>query len=111
MLIKGIDVTLVEEIESGRDPLNQPVYKETETVVSNVLVSPSSTDEITDTINLYGKKAVYTLAIPKGDAHDWTNKKVKFFGKTFHTFGEPIQGIESMIPLQWNMKVSVEIYE
>lgn len=107
----GIDVILVEEIENGRDPLNQPIYEEKETVVSNVLVSPSTTDEITDTTNLYGKKAIYTLAIPKGDNHDWSNKKVKFFNKTFRTFGEPIQGIDVLIPLQWNMKVSVEIYE
>lgn len=110
-MIKGIDVILFEEEEIGRDSLNQPVYKTTEAVISNVLVSPASTNEITDNTNLYGKKAVYTLAIPKGDEHDWTNKTVKFFGKLWRTFGEPIKGIEEMIPLDWNTKVSVELYE
>ena len=110
-MIKGIDVILLEETENGRDALNQPIYETTETTVSNVLVSPASTTEITDSTNLYGKKAVYTLAIPKEDEHDWINKTVKFFGKSWRTFGEPIKGIEELIPLEWNMKVSVELYE
>lgn len=109
--IKGITVTLYEETQSGTDDFNRPIYTETPVEVNNVLVSPSSTSETLDTVNLTGKKAVYTLGIPKGDTHNWKDKKVEFFGETFRTFGEPLKGIDDMIPLEWNTKIQVERYE
>lgn len=109
--IKGIDVILVEEREIGRDPFNAAIYQETEVLVSNVLIAPASSDDTINSTNLYGKKAVYILGIPKGDGHDWENKKIKFFGQTFKSFGKVTQGIEAMIPLDWNKKVQVESYE
>ena len=48
-----------------------------------------------------------TLAIPKGDAHDWNDVQVAFFGQHFRTCGGVVQGIERMIPLCWNKKVQV----
>ena len=107
----GITVTLYEVKQTGTDAFNEPTYKETAVNVDNVLVSPTSTDEITDAINLYGRKAVYTLAIPKGDTHDWENRKVSFFGQDFRVFGIPTEGIDHLIPLGWNKKVTVERYE
>ena len=68
--LRGITVTLYEKTQTGTDAFNRPVYTETAVSVDNVLVSPTSTSETLDTVNLTGKKAVYTLAIPKGDAHD-----------------------------------------
>lgn len=109
--IKGITVTLYEQAQTGMDAFNRPIITETAVDVENVLVSPASTSETLDTVNLTGKKAVYTLGIPKGDSHDWKDKKVEFFGETFRTFGEPLRGIEEMIPLEWNTKIQVERYE
>lgn len=109
--IKGIKVVLVNLKEIGHDPFGAPITEEVETVVENVIVSPTTTDDIVDAQNLYGKKAVYTLGIPKGDTNNWEDAKVRFFGKTFRTFGLPLEGIEEMIPLDWNKKVMVEIYE
>lgn len=109
--LRGITITLYEKTQTGTDAFNRPVYTETVVSVDNVLVAPASTSETLDTVNLTGKKAVYTLGIPKGDTHDWKDKKVEFFGETFKTFGEPLKGIEAMIPLDWNTKVQVERYE
>ncbi|WP_311537213.1 hypothetical protein [uncultured Anaerococcus sp.] len=109
--IKGIKVILVEEVEEGRDPFNAPLLVEKEIEIENVLVSPTTSDDIINSTNLYGKKAAYVLGIPKGDNHDWENKKIKFFGQTFKSFGKVTQGIEAMIPLEWNKKVRVETYE
>ena len=109
--IHGITVTLYETVEGVADAFNRPTKVETAVEVDNVLVSPASTSETLDTVNLTGKKAVYTLAIPKGDTHDWKDKKVEFFGETFRTFVEPLKGIEEMIPLEWNTKIQVERYE
>ena len=109
--IKGITVTLINKIETGKDPFGKPIYEDSEILVDNVLVSPTSSDDIVNQLNLTGKKAVYTLAIPKGDTHDWRDRRVDFFGQSFKTFGEPLQGIESNIPLDWNMKVKIEKYD
>ena len=111
MMIKGITVILCEQTQTGADAFNRPIYTETEVEVENVLVAPSSTDDITTSIDLTGKKAVYTLAIPKNDEHEWENKKIKFFGRTWFSFGFTIEGIEENIPLLWNKKVMVERYE
>ena len=71
------------EKEGNRNIYNHPTYTKTPVEVDNVLVAPVTTSETLDTVNLTGKKAVYTLAIPKGDTHDWKDKKVEFFGDTF----------------------------
>ena len=56
-------------------------------------------------------KVIYKLAIPKGDTHIWTDCLVEFFGKKFKVVGEPIEGIEEMLPLSWNKQVQVECYD
>ncbi|WP_249629756.1 hypothetical protein [Streptococcus uberis] len=109
--IHGIPITLIDKQVVSVDPFGTPVVKDVEILVDNVLVSPSSTDDVTNQLSLTGKKAVYTLAIPKGDMHDWENKEVIFFGKKWRTVGFATEGIESMIPLEWNKKVMVERYE
>ena len=108
--IKGITVKLYERQQTGEDDFKAPIYEETAVEVQNVLVSPSSSNEIVEQLNLHGKMAVYTLAIPKGDTHNWENTTVEFFGEKWHTIGLPIEGIESLIPLDWNKKVTVERY-
>ena len=109
-LLHGITIQLYERTETGKDAFNRPVYTETAVNVDNVLIGEPSTQEIVDTLNLTGKKLAYTLAIPKGDTHDWTDVSVSFWGEKFRTIGEPTQGIETMIPLDWNKKVRVERY-
>lgn len=110
-MIKGITVTLYDKKQKSVDPFGAPIYEEVEIPVENVLVSPTSSDDIVNTMNLTGRKAVYTLAIPKGDTNNWENKKVRFFGEDWQTFGIPLEGMEHLIPLDWNKKVMVERYE
>lgn len=110
-MLKGITVTLYEKTQSGVDDFNRPVYTETPVSIDNVLVAPLSSQEIIDTLNLTGAKATYQLAIPKSDTNDWTDKKVAFFGETWHTVGIPLKGIDDLIPGEWNTKVTVERYE
>lgn len=109
--IRGISVTLYEQIEVCEDDFGATIYEENPIRVDNVLVLPTLGDDVINHLNLTGRKAVYTLAIPKGDTNNWINKKVEFFGETWRTFGEPVQGMEHQIPLDWNLKVQVERYE
>lgn len=110
-ILKGMTVTLINKIPNGVDPFDNPIYKEMEIKVDNVIVAPASTDDITNSLNLTGRKAVYTLGIPKGDTHDWENAEVRFFNERWRTFGIPIEGIEALVPLDWHKKVMVERYE
>lgn len=109
-MIKGIPVTIKTEVQVGVDGFNNPIYEYSDETVENVLVSPATSDDIVSTQDLTGKKAVYTLAIPKGDSHDWQDRIVNFWGQDWRTFGYPIEGIEENIPLDWNKKVMVERY-
>lgn len=94
-MIKGTDIKLYsgDEFET----------------VHNVLVGNSANPESTDkqTEN-GGRMQTFTLAIPKGDTHDWVNRIVEFFGKRFRTVGYPVQGIEENIPLSWHKQVNVQ---
>lgn len=109
--IKGMTVTLIDKVKTGQDDFGHSIFEDKEIEVENVLVSPTTSDDITTQLNLTGKKAEYTLAIPKGDMNNWTDKEVRFFGKRWRTVGIPQEGIEEMIPLEWNKKVMVEHYE
>ena len=109
--MRGISVILYDKQEIGRDSMNMPIYEETPIVIDNVLVAPTSATEILDTLNLTGKRAVYNMAIPKGDAHIWEDRRVHFFNNDWRVISFPTEGIEHLIPLSWNKKVQVELIE
>ena len=109
--IHGIPIALIDKQVVSTDPFGSPIVKDVEILVDNVLVAPATTEDVTNQLSLTGKKISYTLGIQKGDMHDWENKEVRFFGKRWKTVGIPLEGIESMVPLEWNRKVMVERYE
>lgn len=110
-MISGMSVILYERTQTGLDDFNHPIYAENPVTIDNVLIAPASADDIINNVDLQGRKAIYTLAIPKGDTHKWTDSRVDFFGESWHVFGEPLEGMEHQIPLEWNKKVMVERYE
>lgn len=109
--LKGISVVLIAKQVTGKDPFGKEITIDFDIEVENVLVAPATTEDITNQLSLTGKKVEYVLAIPKGDKHDWENKEVRLFGKKWRTVGLPLEGIEGLIPLNWNKKVMVERYE
>ena len=109
--MRGIAITLYDKVQTGVDAFNRPVYEDVATTIDNVLIGEPTTEDVINELNLTGKHLAYTLAIPKGDTHEWNDRKVEFFGEVFRTYGEPTQGIEHLIPLSWNKKVKVERYE
>lgn len=109
--MRGVTITLYDKVQTGVDAFNRPVYEDVATTVDNVLIGEPTTEDVINELNLTGKHLAYTLAIPKGDVHEWNDRKVEFFGEVFRTYGEPTQGIEHLIPLSWNKKVKVERYE
>lgn len=109
--MRGASVRLHVREQIGVDALNDPVFNHYTVDVANVLIGQPTTDEITSSIDLYGKRIEYMLGIPKGDEHDWEDALVEFFGRTWQTFGATIQGIEANVPTPWHRKVRVARYE
>ena len=108
--MKGTTIQLVVKTQSGTDPFGAPIYTEELVDVPDVLVGSPTTDDITDSLNLYGKKIEYMLGIPKGDAHNWTDAEVIIWGNRYRTFGYPMTGEQANIPLRWGQNVRVERY-
>ena len=108
--MRGITIVLYKKEQIGVDAFNRPIYEKKREEIADVLIAPAQEQEILDTLNLTGRKAVYTLAIPKGETHEWENSEVEFFGRRWKTIGMPIQGLDHLIPLRWNKKVRVECY-
>jgi hypothetical protein len=113
-MLKGIDVTLYETELTGLDAFGNQIFAETPVTVKNVLIGEPSTDDITSSTQMYGKVIRYMLGIPKGDTHEWTDKRVEWTDRygthTVKTFGVPITGVEANIPGPWHMKVRCEAY-
>lgn len=101
---------LHSRVQTGLDAFNAPVYTETPVTVENVLVTPVSADAVIGDLQLYGKRSVYELCLPKGDTNDWTDCRVDFFGQSFRVFGPVQEYIAGLVPLDWDKKVKVERY-
>ena len=109
-MLHGITVALEQKTETGRDDFNRPVYSTEFVPVENVLVGRPDAQEVIDTLNLTGKRIEYVLGIPKGDTHDWLDKKIRFFGQDFKAIGFPESGIQDLVPLDWGSNLKVERY-
>lgn len=113
MTIKGIQITLYETAVTGQDSFNRDIEEETAVTIDNVVVGQPSSEDVISEINVSGKHIAYTLAIPAGDEHDWTNKTVEFYGRKWRTIGIPTQYMAGFMGknFPWNKQVKVEAYE
>lgn len=113
--LTGRSIILYDKVKVGVDDFNRPIYTETPVTVENVLIGSPTPQEVVDTLNLTGKRAAYTLGIPKGDTHVWTDRRVElpadFPSGKYRTFGYPAIGQSELVPLQWGKNVMVEKYE
>lgn len=112
-MITGAAIKLAVRTETGRDPFNKPVYTDEWVTVDDCLVGQPTTDDVAQALDLYGKKAVYKIAIPKGDGHIWEDTLVELpapMSGVYRTIGFAVGGIEANIPLRWNKKILVERY-
>ena len=108
--MNGTTIQLVVKNQTGMDPFGNPIESEVFEDVEDVLVGQPGTDDVTNTIQLYGKKIEYVLGIPKGDKHDWEDREVIIWGKRYKTIGFPQTGVQENIPLRWGQNVRVERY-
>lgn len=110
-MIKGITVRLINQIPAGKNELDEPITVPTWEDVENVLPGQPSSEQIVTDQQLYGKRAVYNLCIPKGDTHQWEDAEVVFFGAKYHTFGPLVEYVEANCPTPWNRWIRCERIE
>lgn len=108
--MKGTTVQFVKTTQTGTNDFGEPIYSEELVNVPDVLVGSPTTDDVTSTLNLYGKKIEYVLGIPKGDTNDWVDAEVVIWGERYRTIGYPTTGEQANIPLRWGQNVKVERY-
>ena len=108
--MKTITVQLAVKTQTGSDPFGAPIESEELIDVPGCLVGQPSSDDITQTMEMYGKKIAFVVGVPKGDTNIWTDTDVIIWGERFHTIGFPETGITENIPLKWDKNVKVERY-
>lgn len=108
--MRGMTISLAVKTQTGTDDFGAPIYTEELVDVHDCLVGQPSSNDVADTLALYGKKIEFTVGIPKGDTHDWTDAEVIIFGNRYRTIGYPETGIQANIPLRWGQNIKVERY-
>lgn len=111
-MIKGETIILITAGTTVDDEFGAPIESDPiEESIDDVLITPGVSTDIVDEVNLKGKHIQYTLSIPKGDTHDWTDKTVLIRGEKYKTVGKAYYLTVENVPLRWNGKVLVERYE
>ncbi|MBP5298995.1 MAG: hypothetical protein J6Z09_07595 [Lachnospiraceae bacterium] len=108
--MKGTTVKVLQKTVTGQNATHEDIVTEKWIDVPDVLVGQPTTDDITSTLQLYGKRIEYVLGIPKGDTNDWTDTEVEIWGEKYKTIGYPMTGESENIPLRWGKNVKVERY-
>ena len=108
--MKTTTVQLAVKTEGAPDPFGMPTETEELIDVPGCLVGQPSTDDIAQTMEMYGKKIAYVVGVPKGDEHSWVDTDVIIWGERFRIIGYPETGIQGNIPLKWGQNVKVERY-
>lgn len=109
-MIKGMTVQIAIKYQIGTDPFGNPIMEERLEDVDDVLVGQPTTDDVTTSVSMYGKRCEFKLGIPRTDTHEWVDTDVIIFGERYRTQGYPERGIDANIPLRWNRNVKVERY-
>lgn len=108
--MKTITVQLAKKTQGADDPFGMPTETEQIIDVPGCLVGQPSSDDITQTMEMYGKKIAYVIGVPKGDTNTWVDTEVIIWGERYKTIGFPETGIQGNIPLKWGKNVKVERY-
>ena len=108
--MKTTTVQLVVKTQTGTDPFGAPIEKETLVDVPGCLVGQPSSDEIAQTLQMYGKQIAFMVGVPKVDTNTWVDTDVIIWGDRYRTIGFPQTGIQDNIPLNWGKNVKVEKY-
>ena len=107
-MIKTMTVQLVKKTQIGTDPFGAPIETEEFVDIPGCLVGQPSSSDITQALEMYGKRIAFVVGVPKGDENEWVDTDVIIWGERYRTIGYPETGIQGNIPLYWGKNVKVE---
>lgn len=111
-MLRGVEVSVLRPNQVGTDRLNNPVYGEpTREVVGNVLVAPSTTEDM-EAARMQGVTLALTLHFPKSYAASLRGCEVELpapWSDTYRVVGDPMPYMAENCPTQWNRPVNVEV--
>lgn len=101
--MKGITLTFVKQVDSGRDSLNNPTYTTTEVVVDDCLIAPiiepapgreqQAMEQSRDQVRIH---------LPKASNDDVSDSDVTWNGKVFHIDSDSVVFMNENTPTRWN---------
>ena len=106
--MKTMTVQLVKKTQTGTDPFGAPIETEELIDIPGCLVGQPTTDQVSATMEMYGKHIAYVVGVPKGDTNSWVDVEVVIWGDRYRTIGYPETGIQENIPLKWGKNVKGE---
>lgn len=99
-------VTMLSRTLTGYDDFKEPIWEDIETDVSDVLVAPGNTSDLTGNTRTDGDTVVFTLYFPASYIENLRNTRIRVRGSIYRTVGDPQPYTGS--PLKWNRVVTVE---
>lgn len=108
--MRTVTVQLAIKSSTSTDAFGAPIETEQLVDIPGCLVGQPTSEELNDTMSVYGKQIAFVVGVPKGDNHSWVDTDVIIFGNRYRTIGYPSTGIQANIPLKWGMNVKVERY-
>lgn len=106
-MIVGETISVISFTTTSYDSFNAPVRSETAETVSNVLIEPAATSDITDSNRPDGHQVKYVLHFPKSYAGELEGREVVVRGERLSVIGHPARYTEANTPGDWNMRVEV----
>ena len=106
-MIRGTDVAVIRRTVDSRDDMGEPVFSESRETVGNVLVAPSSTDEMDETNRMFGITCDLTLHFPKSYTASLEGCAVDVGGTLYRVLGDPQPYMVGNTPTPWNRAAKV----
>lgn len=106
-MISGMEVEVVRRTMTGRDEMGEPIFSESHEPVGNVLVTPSSTDEMDETNRAFGISCELTLHFPKDYTASLEGCSVIVYGDEYRVLGDPQPYMPENTPTPWNREAKV----
>ena len=108
-MIRGETVTVITRGVIGRDPLNNPIYGDTETSVEDVLVAPGPRTDVIESNRPDGVEVQWTLHLPKTFVGSLRGASIKVRGgDPLAVIGDPQPFTDANTPGRCNRPVEVQ---
>lgn len=107
--MKGISLTFVKQVPSGKDALNNDTYTTTSIAVDDCLIAPISEPATArEQQAMQQSRDQVRIHLPKAYSGDVSGSDVTWDGKVFHLDSDSVAFMAENTPTRWNRYVRAE---